>query len=106
LPVVIVEPYRAIVLGGVVEDEEAEGDTAIGGGTWGFYLKEIDEKTTRLLLRIRWARKPGPLSWLANYVMLEPSHFIMERKMMLGIKERAEALALKGKAEAAVAGMA
>ena len=25
--------------------------------------------------------------------MLEPAHFIMERKMMLGIKQRAEALA-------------
>jgi hypothetical protein len=92
LPVVIVEPYRTIVLGEVIEEELAEGNKATAGGTWAFYLKEIDDSTTRLLARIRWARKPGLLSWFANYVMLEPAHFIMERKMMLGIKERAEAL--------------
>jgi hypothetical protein len=32
-------------------------------------------------------------SWIHNYVLLEPAHFIMERKMMLAIKARAEALA-------------
>ena len=55
LPVVIVEPYRAIVLGEVIEEEQAEGNKATAGGTWAFYLKEIDDNTTRLLVRIRWA---------------------------------------------------
>ena len=52
----------------------------------------IDEKTTRLIIRGRGAGGKGPLGWLVNYAMFEPAHFIMERKMMLGIKERAEAL--------------
>jgi len=31
------------------------------------------------------------LVWLLALVVFEPAHFIMERKMMLGLKERAEA---------------
>lgn len=88
LPVIIVEPDRAIVLGGIGEAE----DGSRAGGTWGMYLKEIDATTTRLILRIRWARERGLISWLSNYVVLEPAHFIMERKMMLTIKKRAENL--------------
>jgi len=57
----------------------------------------VDEQTTRLIMRIRWDRKPGLLNWLGNYAVLEPAHFVMERKMMLGIKQRAEgAIALRG----------
>ncbi|HZM88123.1 MAG TPA: hypothetical protein VFF31_16485 [Blastocatellia bacterium] len=79
LPVIIVEPFKAIVLGD-------------NFGTWGLFLKAIDGKTTRLRVRTRWDRKPGILDWVSKYILLEPSHFIMERKMMLGIKQRAEAL--------------
>jgi hypothetical protein len=94
LPVVILEPYRAIVLGSP-ESREANGANATAFGTWGFFLKEIDEKTTRLLIRNRWDRKAGLLNWIGNYVLLEPAHFIMEREMLLGIKHRAEQQALE-----------
>ena len=90
LPVAIVDPYRAIVLGGTADEQEANGATNIASGTWGFFLKEIDENTTRLLIRIRWDRNPGLLNWLSTYLLLEPAHFVMERKMLLGIKHRAE----------------
>jgi hypothetical protein len=93
LPVLILEPYRAIVLGSAVEEENTVSGSIFGSGTWGLYLKEVDENTTRMIIRNRGARGPGPLGWFVNYVMFEPAHFIMERKMMLGIKERAEALA-------------
>jgi hypothetical protein len=33
---------------------------------------------------------PTPLGLLANKYTLEPVHFAMERKMLLGIKHRAE----------------
>jgi hypothetical protein len=88
VPVLIVEPYRAIVLGGPVDP--SEGPASLTTGTWGFFLKEIDEQTTRLIMRIRGRRTPGLLSWVYSYGLLEPAHFIMERKMMLGIKARAE----------------
>jgi hypothetical protein len=90
LPVIVMEPRRAIVLG-VAADEK--GYASPTTGIWGFFLKEVDPNTTRLLCRVRYARKAGLWSWLYNYVLLEPAHFVMERKMMLGIKARAEALA-------------
>jgi hypothetical protein len=95
LPVIILEPYQAIVLGSAVEADKTGADAIFGSGTWGFYLKEVSENTTRLLVRSRGTGGSGPLGWFVNYAMFEPAHFIMERKMMLGIKERAEALALE-----------
>jgi hypothetical protein len=82
LPVLICEPPKALVLGSNTDSP----------GTWGFYLKEVGEDTTRLIVRGRGEWKPSPLSWLGAYVVFEPAHFIMERKMLLGIKQRAEAL--------------
>lgn len=90
VPVLIVEPYQAIVLGGSGEEPGAPASPT--AGTWGFFLKEIDAQTTRLLMRVRWRRSPGLLSWAYNYLLLEPAHFVMERKMMRGIQARAEAL--------------
>lgn len=92
LPVILVEPQQAIVLGGIAEVDDGDSTNA-AGGTWGMYLKEIDATTTRLIIRVRWARERGLVSWLSNYAVLEPAHFIMERKMMLNIKKRAERLA-------------
>lgn len=82
LPVLICEPPRTLVLGNNMDYP----------GTWGFYLKEAEGGATRLLIRGRGDWKPGLLSWLGAHVLFEPAHFIMERKMMLGIKSRAESL--------------
>ncbi|HZL84866.1 MAG TPA: hypothetical protein VFD07_05745 [Candidatus Krumholzibacteria bacterium] len=80
-PVAIVEPRRALVL-----------DMRNMGGfdwVWQFGLYKIDEKRTRLVSRSRvrtstvWAR-------LLTYA-IEPAGFLMTRRMLLGIKERAEA---------------
>jgi hypothetical protein len=99
LPVLVVQPSRAIVLGGSGERSAATpgagAATSPTVGTWGFFLKEVDAQTTRLTMRCRWRRSPGLLSWAYNYLLLEPAHFVMERKMMLGIKARAEALAAR-----------
>jgi hypothetical protein len=61
---------------------------------WGaFALLSIDDSTTRLLIRTRAPGLPGigtvvlsPVSLLA----FEPAHLIMERQMLLGIKNRVE----------------
>ena len=92
LPVRVVEPYRAIVLGGLGEVEEGDGSVVTAGGTWGMYLKEVDKSTTRLLIRLRLARQSGVKNWLSYDAVLEPAHFIMERKMMRNIKKRAEGM--------------
>jgi hypothetical protein len=57
---------------------------ALGG--WYLVLKE-DDGRTRLIARSRFPR--GPAS-LAYGLLLELPHFIMERKMLLGIKARGE----------------
>ena len=61
---------------------------------WGaFVLRPIDDSTTRLIVRTRGDGRPSvgavalaPL----GLMVLEPAHFIMQRRMLLGIKERAE----------------
>lgn len=82
LPVLVCEPPKVLVLGNNMDYP----------GTWGFYLKESGAGTTRLVIRGRGDLKPGLLNWLGAHLLLEPAHFIMERKMMLGVKARAEAL--------------
>jgi hypothetical protein len=66
-----VEPGRALVIDG-----------------WGTYaVREIDANTSRLVAR---ARQPRGWASLAYLLTVEIPHFVMERKMLLGIKERAE----------------
>jgi hypothetical protein len=93
LPVLLVEPGRAIVIGGIADEQADDQSKHTRAGTWAFILKELNPKITRLLVRIRWDREAGLLDWIYNIGVLEPSHFVMERKMMLSIKQRAEALA-------------
>ena len=93
LPVLLVESYRAIVIGGIGEEPGNGLSKDTRAGTWAFVVKEPGPSTTRLLVRIRWDRKPGLLDWIYNFGVLEPSHFVMERRMLLGIKHRAEGLA-------------
>jgi hypothetical protein len=59
-------------------------------GSWVFVLKEIDEQMTRVIERLRADYQPR--LWLAPlvYLLAEPVFFVMERKMLLGIKQRAE----------------
>ena len=61
---------------------------------WSFVLHPIDENTTRLIIRGRGEFNPDFKNGLLNLLLwrgiFEPAHFIMERKMLLGIKQRAE----------------
>jgi hypothetical protein len=59
-------------------------------GSWSFVLDPVDAQTTRLLVR---GRAGGPRSAFGSVfdrVIFEPVHFAMERKMLFGIKARAE----------------
>jgi uncharacterized protein YndB with AHSA1/START domain len=90
--VVRIEPERAIVWRqGWPEDLEhlSLSDTQ-GSGTWAFILEKVDEGTTRLILRERSGHKPRMRDVVFNYLFMERQHFIMERRMLKGIKERAE----------------
>ena len=56
-------------------------------GGWYFALEPMPGGRTRLLAR---TRVPHGLPSLAYAIFIELPHFIMERKMLLGIKWRAE----------------
>ncbi len=76
-----VEPERSLVL-----------EWRPAGSTWTFALYPEDASRTRLLSRNRIVGS-GPLFWLGMVGFVEPGSLVMERKMLLGIKERAERLA-------------
>ncbi len=77
--VTAVYPNRAIILGG---DNPPT--------SWAFILEPLDENRTRLLIRYREDFEPT----LGNIIMwrgfVDPIHFVMERKMLQGIKLRVE----------------
>jgi hypothetical protein len=90
--VVRIEPERAIVWRqGLPEDvKNLSLSETESRGTWSFVLEKIDEGTTRLILRERSGRGPGMRDVIFHYLFMEKQHFIMERGMLKGIKERAE----------------
>ena len=99
-PVAAIEPGRALVL-------HVRADTQTGrtfeltdtmpekylNWSWVFFLDELDEGTTRLISRSRNDYNPSLGNALIYRVFMEPISFVMSRKMLLGIKRRAEAAA-------------
>jgi hypothetical protein len=99
VPVAFLEPNRSLVLGGKV-DAQTKGPLALEDkspdayyeGSWGFFLQPINGHTTRLIERFRMDWRPDTFAnGLFYRGILEPGSFIMERRMLLGIKERVEA---------------
>ena len=83
-----VEPKKALVLVSPADFDalQEEGGQA-AEGTWAFILSPVDKKITRLIVRSR----SGPKAGAGRFLLFDPIHFVMERKMMLGIRDRAEA---------------
>ncbi len=79
-----IDPPRLLVLAGSLN-----GNQVTDGGSWVFVLRELSPGSTRLIVRTRSVY--GPF-WIAPVVCLigEPAHFIMERAMLQGIKQRSE----------------
>ena len=57
---------------------------------WGFHLIPKENGYTRLVERIYFDWNDNPKNTFFYRVFLEPGSFIMEQKMLKGIKERAE----------------
>lgn len=90
-PVGAIEPYRALVL-----------DMRNMGGldwVWQFGLYAVDEKRTQLVSRSR-VRAQTVWTRLLTYA-IEPAGFLMTRRMLLGLKQRAERLRAQELARAA-----
>jgi hypothetical protein len=80
--VALLEPNHALVIG-----HQKNGSW---NGIWQFILVPQADGTTRLIARAREAQNAG------IWNIIRPGQFIMERGMLLGIKERAERLAENG----------
>jgi hypothetical protein len=89
LRVVSIDPERALVLAAPGEPAEALAE-GMPWPSWAFVLEPHGPDGTRLLVRWRSDFRPTLLGFVANKYALEPVHFVMERRMLLGIKERAE----------------
>ena len=79
-PVVAAEAGRTLVLGGEADRVQ---------WTWELALFPADGRRTRLVSRSR-VRVPRTLASTLFMAVIEPAAFIMTRKMLLGIKRRAE----------------
>jgi hypothetical protein len=95
IPVAILEPEKSLVLYGDTREPGPgsalvmkEGDYM--AAVWGFHLIPQREGSTRLVERIFIDWNESPINTVFYRVFLEPGSFIMEQKMLRGIKERAE----------------
>jgi len=59
-------------------------------GSWTFVLEPVDADSTRLLIRGRGAARHSLLGHAFDRGIFEPIHFVMERRMMIGLKQIAE----------------
>jgi hypothetical protein len=57
---------------------------------WGFQLKELPDNRTRLVVSGYWALEPAWLFPVANFLFLEPSHWIMQVRQFQNLKRLAE----------------
>jgi hypothetical protein len=92
----VVDPSRALVLWQVTAASKAIDPAGPWGAdymawSWAFVLEPINASTTRLLTRMRVSYRPAA-KWAAfANLLLEPAHFIMGRRQLLGVRQRAEA---------------
>ena len=96
MTVAVAEPPTALVLwqvtsaGAAIDPTGPWGDNHVAW-TWAFVLEPVDAATTRLLVRIRVSYQPAtkwaPYMWL----LVEPAHFVMGRRLLLCIRQRVQA---------------
>jgi hypothetical protein len=54
------------------------------------FLNEFRERTTQMIARARIDWKADALISIGVRLVLEPAHFLMERRMLSGVNQRAE----------------
>jgi hypothetical protein len=94
--VAAIEPYRAMALVMPEDYDRLREGFSARYGCWSFHLRSLHGGRTRLLVRSRSGNYSNLPQMMFDFMVFDPAHFVMERKMMLGIKERAERLTRKG----------
>ncbi|MGD9093093.1 MAG: hypothetical protein PVF74_09595 [Anaerolineales bacterium] len=95
IPVAFIKPGQALVLHGDTRQPSPGVVPVLKPGdfftvSWGFYLFDRQDGSTRLVERWHADWNPAFHNTLFYRIFLEPSAFIMERKMLVGIKGRVE----------------
>ncbi|MCX6365054.1 MAG: hypothetical protein NTW58_12985 [Actinobacteria bacterium] len=94
MTITVLEPPRAFVIRSGAPGEPPQEPGSFFRGelafSWGFYLEPLDERTTRLVIRSRAAWADTLTARLAKPLLLEPVHFLMEERMLRGIRDRAQ----------------
>lgn len=83
--VALLETGKALVLRSI------DPATGAPGETWGFYLVSQKAQPTRLIVRHRTPPSPGATAQFVNG-LFEPVVFIMEQRMLHGLRDHAENL--------------
>jgi hypothetical protein len=96
----LIRAAQADYLGGIFGNEVGWRVTYVEPGralvleNWGaFVLRPIDDRSTRLIIRTRGEGAPSLLAVVfgpLGVFVFEPAHFIMQQRMMRGIRDRAE----------------
>lgn len=94
LVVAVVEPPRTLVLRATADLASKRppqpSDPGYFDWTWAFVVQQTGADSSRLLIRLRADTATGLPFNVLGPVVWEPLHFLMERKMLRGIRERAE----------------
>lgn len=92
LEVAALEPGRMLVFRSPASREEAFA-AGLPVVSWSFVLEPIDALATRLIVRTRSDYRRMTAGFIWNGYGLEPIHFLMERQMLLGLRDLAERFA-------------
>jgi hypothetical protein len=90
MPLAVIEPGRGFVLFG--GGNPGTGAPAAGSTSWGVFVEPAGPGSARVLSRQRnaWSGDLGAALLFGPW-LLEPISFVMDRKMLRGMKQRAEA---------------
>jgi hypothetical protein len=88
--VAALEPHRSMALVMPSDAERLFNGEVAQYGCWSFHIRPLFGGKTRLLVRSRSGNYSNLPQMLFDFMIFDPAHFVMERRMMLGIKERAE----------------
>lgn len=98
-PVAAITPGKALVLAGTMNTRTGQAgdpnDPTLEGyfsGDQAFIVDALDDKTARLIFRMRMDWDAGPLNTLIYRGIVEPVSFVMGRRMLQNIRHRAQAM--------------
>jgi proline iminopeptidase len=92
-------PERALVLRASLTVPAARNFDPAGGSpraysdsTWGFFLRPTVEGHTRLVVTGKARGQPHGLIAVANWLLWDPAHWVMQLKQFAGLRHRSESL--------------